>query len=1645
MYGNVRSEASGTGELIGSYKIRPSSAATLNLLNAVALRLEPIAAQQRANEQYEQVTVTGVYECTAYSGIVDDLPDEPFVAPAGLSPRGVSYTFLGSLLGKLKKYERHQADETHFEELPDERDVVIFDDVLQGKLERGVTKAFRNSGRSHCSTACFEKKIKREFDFRSEYWWQLDRWRAYKRRQRGKIILQSGTPHKVRREERDKQQRVAAKKQAERDRKSVPKAERIEQRKKGRELREQQHDIEFQGFKDIALTAALSALGVVGLRCINKVSGVADSFAPLLKTIDDVSQQLKKSLSYLWFIPLVLVLRYFMGSWNNAFATGAIVAFLPKLLGSALWSRLSAFFPTGKIETQVGFVPYGNLLATAFTFSVFRGRMSPAKISEFCKRIGSIDRMASGWKTFITWTMSSLEALVNFVRDRFGKDHVQLFVRADRIALDWAREAEKFIKEDTTGKELTPAELDKAIDVFNRGFGLKELYRGSDTGRLVDSLLAAIGSRLAPYLGSITARNNFRFEPVTAFLYGQPGVGKTVLAVPFVTALLLGSGLVKTPTTPEIVASEMWQKGTTEYWQGYNKQKALIMDDAFQNRANATDKDNDYYNMIKMVGSFSMPLNFADIPSKGKIFFGSQLVFGSTNLSSFAAEASVVIQEPAAVARRILFGYELTVNDEYQLNGKLDYSKFRDEWDKCIRDRQPGGDPMGCYPWYIWSVAKHDFLTGSTSSMRIPLEAAMREICDTIRMRVETHEVVKQNIGAMVSAFNGIEVQSGVSELSTISEGDTISSDSSFEREPELFTMPKFRCSLRHKIEEAIHDHNCVKRLLSIGIFAVGAFFAFKVVAAILTALCTLLAGLRGKQDVKLHSNRPATQPHRPKTFVALQSGTPDAADKAFANTYKIYNKTSGLILGQILFVCHELAMMPQHYLEVMRNSIVDGTMSANDDLILRRCASAEVNIRLTVGALLTYAHWEDRENDVAFVKFQSIRAHASLLTAFVKESELRFVGGLTVQLNVCEIDRKGVIVDYNVRTNRIMDHVFMSKSSEPLYIGDGRIMKRYLRYNADTVPGECGAVLTLDNAKLFGGRCILGVHCAGDRPHRKGYSNIVTLQMVEKAMEHLGVINDKSLADLTTRGVQYQCGSTAPFDNMGSFQAIAVLDKPTFMCPVTSYYRTQIGHDKPFGVYDGLPAVLRSVERDGVRVWPMENAVKPYSSPLIICDYPHLHEAAHCAILPFAQETYNVSRQLYSFEEAIIGIPQEKFRSIPRNTAAGFPYVYYVTGGKREFFGDSAEYDLTGPQAVELRTRVTYIIEEAKKGVRLSHIFVDFLKDELRPKAKIDSVSTRLISSAPLDYVVAWRMYFGAFSSAIMRKNVTSGMAPGICTYSDWPRVAQHLTSKGSRVFDGDFKSFDSSEQPCVHDAILGVINQWYDDGPENMLVRKVLWLDLVHSRHVGGRGDSQRYIYQWNKSLPSGHPFTTIVNSMYSLVMLICCYFQLTGDIRAQSFWKHVAPLTYGDDNVVNVDDEVSHVFNQVTVSTVMYDVFSLVYTGGNKTNELCEFTELSKATFLKRRFFLDNCRWLCPLELDSFLYTSYWCKNKKLERETTVSVLENALEELSLHSQAYWDLYASDIATVLRDSFGLSTARPLTRKSYLALVLSRTEDWY
>lgn len=1505
----------------------------------------------------------------------------------------------------------------------------------------------------------------------------------------------------ARRAEREVRQRAAA---AARERarfKLKPKLEREMEIKKNRDKRS---GVEFECGRDVAVGAisatavSLAAFGIYRLctKATVTVSEVDKLLAKINGFVDAIKVQLGNAL---WIVPVSMLFYYVLTKTKIASPVFGvlILSVAAKVLGPAVWDAIKEFFPnfdsgSCEIEHQAGLSTAASLMTTLMAFSMLGKGFKNFPVGELMKRISILPRAAEGWEVFFEWVLSAFEKSVNYFLDMFGKDRVSLFAKTDVALKAWFEEVDATqCAHNTASAELGVEEINKLVRLVVRGNDFKLVYRGTPLERSVNRYATTAADLLVPHLGSINARNNFRVEPIACMFYGAPGIGKTLMAVPLCLSVLIASGVAKPGSTCEDMLANIWQKGNSEYWNSYTGQACMVMDDIFQQKADVSDKENDYMTLIRAISSWSFPLNFADLNSKGKIFFGSKFIFGTTNVKSIWSECAKVIHEPGAVARRLRFAYKLEVVPEYlTAEGRLDHTKFQE-----ALTRADGQEGWSNFPWHIWQVRKHDFITGKTEEGSQSLEIVIKEMASLLKARLESHgsdvDRLKRFAESLMKAEHttptDVELQGSREieieddsentfwkpEYGRYKEGgptwwdkiwsstskslptgtarddeDGISATESLRRY--LFRNKEINDWVRERTRLARYVHCFLK---SIGGVTV-ALFLLKGTLSILGAIKNFLCGAAGAfahhvlgvprkpkdKGVKEQSNRKLTNGGVVTKPAEFQARSNFVSDNVYNNGYKLIVRTPGssdVIMGQVQFLTGTLAVQPHHFTTYIERDWSPSERKSAE-CVLRSAANAKHDVTMSVEHYLSLKRVKLEDSDLEFLDFQDLRAHRNVVGSYVRESDVKYLGGSHMAMHLCEVDNGSVMTPDNKRVVHTCPRVVLGKG---LPLPSGRALTRYVAYDVDSERGDCGAPLCLVDNSSYQGRTCAGFHVAGSTSAKRGYATILTQEMINDAMRQLQTVFDGFEDDLKARGVRFESGEELPFSEPGSFLPLGKVEKPINLCPKTSYYKVEGLYGK-FGPYEYYPAPLSRVTRAGATVYPMENAVKPYSTRLRVYEQPWLQQAVHVAMRPLAYYTRGSSRRIYTFEEAVIGVPEEKFRSIPRGTAAGYPYVLEVSGGKKEFFGDGQEYDLSGPRCKELEERVEHILVQARAGVRLSHVFVDFLKDELRSKAKVEAVATRLISSAPLDYVVAWRRLFGAFSAAVMRNHTKTGMAPGICAYTDWNELARHLRKKGPKVFDGDFKAFDSSEQPTIMRHILAYINEWYDDGEENARARRVLWEDLCHSRHIGGLGTDQRYIYQWCKSLPSGHPFTTILNSIYSLVCLVGAYIVTTGDLIG--FWDHVSPVTYGDDNVSNVDDETSELFNQRTVAGALDEQFGLTYTPGRKDGVWQETAELEEVTFLKRSFRMEDGVYVAPLELDSFLYTCYWGKNKRLQETITLDVLENALCELSLHDPRLWDAHAPAVRSALEERDHVTRAR-FDRREYARLIASRDDAWY
>lgn len=1508
----------------------------------------------------------------------------------------------------------------------------------------------------------------------------------------------------------------------------------------------------------------------------SKVMGVVDQISSAFSSFID---SLKKASPFLWAIPGCVFLYSILKTVGNNCLTCGIFGILGSLFFPDIWGRLSKWFkPDITAVSEAGIGLNLGFLSTLVCLVTVPKKDPAVMVGELMRRASMAERSTSGFQHIFDGCLKVVEKLINTLMKMLGKGEVQWSDQVDRMLRNWSSKVDDFEKLCTSGNP-TIDQLKEASITQQEGLGLRQVVKTHHARLYLDKYLDRLEARLQPHRGALNNADAFRQMPVFTLLGGGSGVGKTSVLKALAAVSMLLAGEVKAVEAIQ----HMWQKGTTEYYNGYIQQKVLVLDDCFQLKTTASCSDIEAMTVIRGVGNFAFPLNYADVESKGRFYFNSPLIIGTTNVANIHDQVTNIISCPKAVTRRIKYGGWIYVDPSFQNeSGELDYKKVSAEHVRRLNALGEGcnvEDVARCIPWEAWKYVPHDF-NGVEPTVdkggEYGLYELVTDMAAELKSRKALHHQEVETYTEWLQKLESVLPQSGLTEsfmeessfvrsyalgptgpviddtfydqheIQAEDADPTGSVDFSFDRASDFPNDPigtrvrmrdikvldefpglkmdheefentrKFRLSwvqdclgwvrkMLSKIPEYFFTATGMASsygvtpsadlacdvlsafFVSAGVLAVVALsvsFLVKLACGISSAIWSVISGFFGKiapeSNIKSEPAKKKVTIDGIPRFAEQQLGNPPEdvmADKFYNNTFKLLvvhpdgPEHYGSV-GQILFVDGDIAVMPDHFDHELAKALGDDEWG--DDMILQSCLSDRFDVTIPIKSFLGFQRANIKGVDVCYVKFDwaTLKTNASITHLFLNETQLSQAvrsRDIPVRLDIARYYYRKTGGAYGGGETRLVRTVMNCPTIEiangvPITSADGSVLRfnSLLKYEAPTVAGDCGAPLTIAEPRFWGGKAILGIHVAGRAGSlaRQGFATIITQENVIWARKLLNGYADKFSEDLASRSANMtfsQSGRDALQKAGlvgGSVEYLGTLPQAIHMSSKSKIKKSAFfgTYDDAVGICPQAPAVMSAINIDGKRVEPMGKAIEAYQSPLLYKPLDDIDAIVELATKPHWRATRNSCRDLLSFSEALCGREGLKLKPVARKTSPGYPYSLDGDLGKMGILGSGEEFDLTTEKCLKLRERVEYVVESAKQGVRLSHIYSDFLKDELRPLAKVSAAATRAISGAPLDYVVAVRMYFGTFLAAMFVHHTVSGMAPGINHYTEWHVLAESLSKfGGDRVFGGDFSRFDASEQPYIHMEILKYINRWYAFNNSSWCVlddkvRSILWLDLIHSRHLTGFGGRLEHVVQWNKSLPSGHPLTTPVNSLYSLITLTACYVRSTVPRDYRDMWQKAYLCTFGDDNVVGVSEAVSEVFNQVTVAEKMNELFGLSYTSDKKGEALVAYESIEKVTFLKRTFVpecIGSSSWTAPLNRDSFLFVPYWYKNSRSEREDLRVNLENSLGEMCLHNVSVWDEFYPIIEAFC--AYNGIDLPFLSREAARSWIASRTDIWY
>jgi hypothetical protein len=558
---------------------------------------------------------------------------------------------------------------------------------------------------------------------------------------------------------------------------------------------------------------------------------------------------------------------------------------------------------------------------------------------------------------------------------------------------------------------------------------------------------------------------------------------------------------------------------------------------------------------------------------------------------------------------------------------------------------------------------------------------------------------------------------------------------------------------------------------------------------------------------------------------------------------------------------------------------------------------------------------------------------------------------------------------------------------------------------SVESYKGLCGSGLV---AQTYLGNVILGIHTLGKD------SDVLASRVTCETLRSF--IQDKNPIDVGYPILNYS-GSNYELQTLHDYSVPNYVEEGT-----ASVYGSLKGHRS-----SGKSMVEKTIvadyliDKEGFKLehgkpvmkgWaPWRLAFLPMSNPKITLPY----DLASSCVKDYFECVGLRCKELhllekYSEDISINGV--EGVRGVDRidmTTSSGFPFNKM----KKYFFESNGAGFRKWVPKEELRKLIDDCHDRYKSGQRCNFVFMGALKDEPRSFEKIAENNTRVFMGQNVAHLIIGRQYFGSFIRVMQRNRLDFECAIGTNTHSqDWDDIAHFIFDFATNYFDGDYSKYDKEMLAfiimLIFDEIITFICKFCRDYSEtDKTVMRGIAYDIAYA-FVNFNGDLVSFL----RNNPSGHFLTVIINSICGSTYLRIGFVKATG-LPVTRFRDLVRPITYGDDVIVSVKDEIKNEFNFATYQAALKE-FNIKFTPANKTGEVYQFREYYELDFLKRSFVVheDLIRYCAPLAKTS-IYKSLvvGTRSKSITAEKQiVQVLSSAHREMYMHGRKEFDKFVA-----------------------------------
>jgi len=398
------------------------------------------------------------------------------------------------------------------------------------------------------------------------------------------------------------------------------------------------------------------------------------------------------------------------------------------------------------------------------------------------------------------------------------------------------------------------------------------------------------------------------------------------------------------------------------------------------------------------------------------------------------------------------------------------------------------------------------------------------------------------------------------------------------------------------------------------------------------------------------------------------------------------------------------------------------------------------------------------------------------------------------------------------------------------------------------------------------------------------------------------------------------------------------------------------------------------------------------------------------------------------SLLDAIFGSEQLGIDRVDFKTSCGPELKMYGIRNKYDVFEEFASNQYR--MHPEVKNMLIDMMKLLKDNICIVNMIQGVIKDEIRPKDKIDEAKLRIFTVLNFAFNIIGRMLLMPLMTVLLNNPEFSECCGGINAGSyDWRDMANRLL-KFPNYFDIDFSTFDVCHcvvafrmfAMTVHDLLKN-----FDASEKICKLAYTFVMCMCWQLFVFKNDEFLKF-----KGMPSGVIFTLILNSVVNSLLLRIAYLRLFKVLN--DFDSNVNTNNVGDDNVSSVSDFRKDM-NMISLQPIYLNM-GYVITPASKRDIILPFLPFEELTFLKRKI-VKHLRFgfVAPIDTDSIFKALMF---EKIEAGISPvarlnQVMLGAQREMFLHGKEAFIKFQDEMSEIFK-----KRSRSFEKLDFDALVL-------